>query len=326
MSSQESPAEGMHVQWSVQAMAPVVWRQRRPIAAAAAGVALITLIINFLLPSYHRASARLLPDIERGRLAALTQAAEVAQIVGVGGPVQDPGRLYPAILTSETVLREAIQTRYPVPGRADSADLVTVFGVEGDSPEENLENAVVRLRELMTVQFDNRTGVVTATLEMREPVLAAAVLNTIIARLDSFMRLKRSTNASEQRRWVETRVRDVRTELRGAEEDLRAFREKNRRLLDSPQLLMEQERYIREVQVKSTILVELIKQLELAKIEEIRNIAIVNVLDPARPPVHRERPRRAMNTLLAFLGTLLGGALLAGVLGTRRAHRPFSAG
>jgi uncharacterized protein involved in exopolysaccharide biosynthesis len=112
---------------------------------------------------------------------------------------------------------------------------------------------------------------------------------------------------------VETRVRDVRAELRTAEEDLKAFREKNRRLLDSPQLLMEQERYVREVQVKSTILVELIKQFELAKIEEIRNIAMVNVLDMARPPVHRERPRRLMNTLLAFFGTLLAGALFVGM-------------
>jgi uncharacterized protein involved in exopolysaccharide biosynthesis len=112
--------------------------------------------------------------------------------------------------------------------------------------------------------------------------------------------------------------------LRTAEENLRSFREKNRRLLDSPQLLLEQERYGREVQMKSTVLIELIKQLELAKIEEIRNIAIVNVLDPARPPVRKERPRRAVNTILAFIGTLLAGAIIAGVRSMYPAAFPLS--
>ena len=53
--------------------------------------------------------------------------------------------------------------------------------------------------------------------------------------------------------------------------------------------------------VKSTIAIELKKQYELAKIEEIKNISIVNVLDPARPPVKKERPKRATNAALAFL-------------------------
>jgi uncharacterized protein involved in exopolysaccharide biosynthesis len=241
----------------------------------------------------------------------------------VGTPAQDPGRLYPAIVTSETILREAVLTRYHWTDRPDSADLIQVFELDGDTPAENLENASARLRELMSVQFDNRTGVVTASLEMRDPQLAADVLNTIVAQLDLFMRQKRSTNATEQRKWVETRVRDIRAELRAAEENLRAFREKNRKLLDSPELLLEQERLSREVQVKSTVLIELIKQLELAKIEEIRNIAIVNVLDPARPPVRKERPRRAANTILAFFGILIAGALGVGIRSMYPATYPF---
>ncbi len=140
---------------------------------------------------------------------------------------------------------------------------------------------------------------------MREPSLAAEVLNTVIAETDKFMRLKKTTNASEQLKWIEERLTQVEAELRNAEDALKNFRERNRRVADSPQLLLEQERFMRDVQVKSTVFIELKRQAELAKIEEIKNITIVNVLDEARAPVKKERPKRAIITgtvfILAFL-------------------------
>jgi uncharacterized protein involved in exopolysaccharide biosynthesis len=64
---------------------------------------------------------------------------------------------------------------------------------------------------------------------------------------------------------------------------------------------MQQERLLRDVQVQSTVFVELKKQYELAKLEEIKNITIVNVLDPGRVPVKKERPKRGKNSALAFM-------------------------
>jgi uncharacterized protein involved in exopolysaccharide biosynthesis len=54
------------------------------------------------------------------------------------------------------------------------------------------------------------------------------------------------------------------------------------------------------------VFVELKKQYELAKLEEIKNITIVNVLDPGRVPVKKERPKRGLNTGVAFFVTILG--------------------
>jgi capsular polysaccharide biosynthesis protein len=48
------------------------------------------------------------------------------------------------------------------------------------------------------------------------------------------------------------------------------------------------------------------KQLELAKIEEIKNIPIINILDVARPPTHKSRPKRATNAATMFLLTFIG--------------------
>lgn len=282
-----------------------VWNRKKWILIVSLAAGALTLGVNFLLPVYYKSTARLLPETEKSKLSTLSQFSDVAQLAGVSIPGSEIARLYPHILTSETVLRVVIPRKYKTVKYEDPVDLMQFLELDEDTPEENLELAVKKMRNLLTTTFDNRTSIVTITLEMREPQLAADVLNEMVAELDKFMRLKRISNASEQRKWVEIRVKEVEHDLHVAEDDLRLFREKNRRVIDSPQLLIEQERRVREVQVKSTVYIELTKQMELAKIEEIKNTAIVNVLDPAIPPVKKERPTRVLNSGLAFLVTFV---------------------
>lgn len=82
---------------------------------------------------------------------------------------------------------------------------------------------------------------------------------------------------------------------------MKEFREKNRRVGDSPQLLLEQERFVREVAINSTIYVELKKQYEVIKIEEIKNIPVINVMDKARAQVDREKPKRRIIVTVTFI-------------------------
>jgi uncharacterized protein involved in exopolysaccharide biosynthesis len=141
---------------------------------------------------------------------------------------------------------------------------------------------------------------------MKEPQLAADVLNKLVSELDRFIRTKRTTNASEQRKWIEARLVEVKQDLEKAENKLKEFREKNRQITSSPQLMLEQERLAREVQINSTLYVELKKQYELAKIEEIKNVPIINVLDEARPAAKKELPRRSTIVLTTLFLSLFG--------------------
>ncbi len=70
---------------------------------------------------------------------------------------------------------------------------------------------------------------------------------------------------------------------------------------------MEQERLAREVEINSTVFVELKKQLEIAKIEEIKNIPLINVLDPARPPAKKSSPVRSVIVLVTFFVSIILG-------------------
>jgi uncharacterized protein involved in exopolysaccharide biosynthesis len=292
---------------SLEEIFTLIWKERKRIFAVSLVVSVLTLLVNFLLLSlYYKATASLLPETDKNKLGGLSQFAGLAQLAGVGVPGSEISRLYPTIVMSETVLRPVIEKQYQTKEFPQPVDLIQYFDLDKDTREENMDLALRDLKDLMTTNYETKTSTVTITLEMKEPQLAAEVLNAIIGELDRFMRLKKITTASEQANWISTRLVEVEKDLRLAEDSLKTFRERNRRVMDSPELLLQQARLMRNVEVKSTIYVELRKQYELAKIEEIKNITIVNVLDQARPPVRKERPKRATNAAVAFLLTFVG--------------------
>ena len=287
-------------------LAPV-WVERKRILLWSLAAGIVTLLVNFfLLDLTYKATASLLPETEKGKLGMLSQFSGLAQLAGVNVSGSEVSRLYPMIVTSETVLRPVVERTYQTQRYPQPVNLIQFFEIEEKSAEENMYKALKELRSNMTTSYDNKTSTVAVTLEMEEPQLAADVLNAIVGELDRFMRLKRINTAAEQAKWISSRLLDVEKELRNAEEALKTFSERNRRISDSPELTLRQARLMREVTVKSTIAIELKKQFELAKIEEIKNITIVNVLDEAHAPVKKERPKRATNAAIAFLLVLFG--------------------
>lgn len=269
-------------------------------------VGVLTLGVNFLLPKYYRANAIILPETDKSKLSSMSSLAGLASLAGVNVSGSDVSRLYPVILTSESVLTSVIERRFATEKFKDSVNLIKYMDLDEGSPAKDLDAALTRMKDLVSVSFDTKTSVSSASVEMPEPRLAADVLNALLNELDLFLREKKSTGATEQRKWIESRLVQVDVELRSAEEALKTFREKNRRVGDSPQLLLEQDRLAREVAVKGSIDLELRKQAEIAKIDEIKQVTTINVLDEGREPVKKERPKRATNAVIAFLLAFAG--------------------
>jgi len=292
---------------SLEEILTLIWKERKRIFVVSFIVGVLTLLVNFLfLDLYYKAAASLLPETEKNKLGGLSQFSGLAQLAGVGVPGAEISRLYPTIVMSETVLGPVIEKQYQTKEFPQPVDLIQYFDLDKDTREENMDEALRVLKGLITTTYETKTSTVTITLEMKEPLLAAEVLNAVIGELDRFMRLKKITTASEQAKWISARVIEVEKELRLAEDSLKTFRERNRRVTDSPELLLQQARLMREGEVKQAIYIELRKQYELSKIEEIKNITIVNVLDPARAPVRKERPKRATNAAIAFVLCFVG--------------------
>ena len=76
------------------------------------------------------------------------------------------------------------------------------------------------------------------------------------------------------------------------EESLKEFRVTNRRIENSPNLLLIQERLGREVTVLNGVFTTLMQQLEMSKIEELKEVNFVLVVDPPEVPLQKSFPNK----------------------------------
>ena len=286
----------------------VLWASRKLIAVITGSVTAAAIIISYLLPQYFASTVVILPEASQSKLAALGGLSDLASLAGVNvGAEASPTKLYPVIVKSEAVLKNVIYRKYRTKAFTDSVTLVQLWDGGEENPLLAYETVLRSLRDELVVSLDSKTNVLTVSLLTKEPQLSADIVNAIAHELDVFSRTKRTTNASAQRKWIEGRLTEVKADLENSEIALKDFRENNRRVVDSPDLLLQQGRFIREVEISSALFAELKKQYEVAKIEEIKNIPIVNVMDAGRPAAKNEKPKKAIIAVVFFLLSFFGG-------------------
>ena len=84
---------------------------------------------------------------------------------------------------------------------------------------------------------------------------------------------------------------------------LKQFKERNRGYEDSPELFMIFSRFFRESEAKKQVYLTLQQQLELARIEEVKQSSILHILDDAIAPSRKSTPNRV---LFLIIFTILG--------------------
>ncbi len=289
-----------------------IWDGRKLIVAVTGLFTIIAVAVAFLLPNQYAATLTILPDTDSKGMGQLAQFAGLASMAGVNIGGTSEIELYPAIIRSESVLHDVIYKKYETSRFNQPVNLIEFWRIDEDTPEEEYEKTLKNLREdVINVSVARDTRLVTLSVETEEPKLSADIANSIAGQLDKFMVTQRRTKASEQRQWIEQRMQEVEVELAAAEDALKDFRESNRRIMDSPALMLQEGRLIRELEVNNAMYVELKKQFEGIKIQEIRDMPVVQVLDHARIPTEKSSPNRKMIVIIAFV---LGGFLSVGMV------------
>jgi uncharacterized protein involved in exopolysaccharide biosynthesis len=305
-----APERPPMIDWSK--LLAVFWNARKLISRITALATVAAIVVSLLLPEYFRSSATLLPETETNKLAALGGLSDLAALAGISvGGEGSLAKLYPTIMKSESVLRNVILAEYQTMEHKTPVSLIKFWEIEEETPELDYEHALKALRDALEVSLDTKTSIVTVAIETREPQLSADIVNKVLQELDGFIRTQRTTSASEQRKWIEGRLGQVKDDLERSENTLKEFRQKNRRITDSPNLLLEQGRLQREVEINSTLYTELKKQFEIAKIEEIKNIPIINVMDPGKPAARKANPKRMMIVAMVFFASFFFSSLYA---------------
>lgn len=256
--------------------------------------------VALMIPKEYTASASILPsETKSSAMGLLGQLGGVAGIK-VGGRTS-MADLFPNVARSRTVAGAMLDEQYE--DSTFRAALVTELNLEETGAE--LEDALMRhIAQSLNVSVDPLTSYASVSYTSHDPRLAAALVNEVVRYMDEFFRMRMKVDSRNESELIMQRLSDERDSLRVAEQRLLDFRERNRAFQLSPTALLEQERLMREVEIHSTLFIELTKQYEIARIDGYRTSPVLTVLDWALPPTKKSGPKRSLYALLiAFLGT-----------------------
>lgn len=282
----------------------LLWSKRKFIIVVTLITTIVFIGLTFLMTPTYLSSTVILPDMGKDKLGPLGDLASLAGI-NIGGEVIMV-KLYPDIIQSEAVLTPVIENKYKSKFYDQPVNLIEYFEIEEETPRRTQEVILERMRKSLKIEMSQKTGLLTYSIETRDAQVSADILNKITNELNNFLLTKKATNAGEQRKWIDQRLKEVKLDLSKAENVLKEFREKNRRVTDSPQLLLEQERFMRDVTIQGTVYSTLIQQYEMAKIEELKYVPIINVLDEAKPAAEKNSPKRRIFVTIGFLLSFFG--------------------
>ena len=277
-------------------------------ALALAGGALL-LLVSFVLPPVYVASVSVLEAPRREGGSALEQLGLSASMLGLkaGGGTSN-ALTYPDILRSRRLLEGLLGSSFALKnGRRARLE---EYLIKAPASPQRTEKALQELRQRFDIALDRRTTLLRLGVSDRDPVLAAAVANAACGSLQDLVMHAMMTQAGANRRFIETRMSDARRDLAAAEGALEGFRERNRHPEDAPRLALEQGRLLRELRTREEVLIALTREYEMARVDENRDVPVLNVLDPAQPPAFRSSPRRGIMTVAgAALGLCVGIAM-----------------
>jgi tyrosine-protein kinase Etk/Wzc len=184
------------------------------------------------------------------------------------------------------------------------------------------------------VQLADAEGALRNTQEMTGLIQPEAQMQAIIT---NFAQLKGTIAAKEvQLNGMRTFASKQNPELLRTEEELRGLEAQLAKLEKSqpssssnfmvptakiPEVAVQYARRVRDVKYYETIFELLAKQFELAKIDEAKDSALVQLLDKAVPAEHKSKPSRALFTLMGLFGGLALGIVLAFINSAYRASR-----
>lgn len=319
-----SDADGL----SLLALATVALRHRWLVFKVTLVVIFATIAFLLFRPATYTVSSSFRLQVSNKTVSSLTGlAAQLGFSMPTTDATQTPA-FYVDLLRSREILGEAVTHRYPssdLPANS-TEDLIQAFEVRGDSPGIRRERAMDKLDDAMTVIASPRTGVISLSVTLRDPVLAQGVTQQLIDEVNTFNLESRKSQAGAERRFVERRLNELKDSLRAAEDRLQAFLQRNRDFENSPHLSFQQQRLARDVSMQQEMVTSLAQSFEQARIEEVRDTPVITIIDHPERPVQRD-PRGLLKKgiLAVILGSVLGLGVAFAREGMARSGRTGSA-
>jgi len=252
----------------------VIFNYRRMIVGVCVVSVVMAVAISLLLPKMYCATASIVPPMdimqkERGLTGGLGGGSSLLQEAMGVTSIAD---MYAGILKSR-VVADAIIDRF---------NLTSVY-----EKERYKSDVRKKLKKSTSIKV-SKNGIVSVSVEDRDPNRAAAMANAYVGELDRQNKKLSAGQATSKKVFLGTRLKEIEQELSKIENLLS-----------------------REAKIKEMLYELLTREYEMAKIEEARNMPTIQILDRAVVPEKKCKPKRVQMVVLSAITALFLAVFIA---------------
>jgi len=253
------------------------------------GAAILSIVITLLLPVYYTANAKILPPQQNQSMASamMGQLGQLAPLLGAAAGkdlgIRNPNDMYVTMLRSRTVADKMV-------------DRFSLMNVYGKKLREDTRHRLDDLTEIVA----GKDGVISVSVDDRDPGRAAAMANAYIDELEKLTRTLAVTDAGKRRVFFEREVRSANDELAVAEVALK-------RTMETTGII--------QLDNQSKVMLESFASLRAQVVnKEVQVQAMRSFATPENPDLIRaEQELAALNTQVSHIEHGQGGEAMADI-------------
>lgn len=272
------------------------------------------------LPVQYSAVAKILPEYTGGASSA-GGLGDLASLAGVSLRNRTDAirpDIYPDILSSRPFLIKALST----PLQSSSGKPVLLINILSKKAKPFTANQIASYDTLVTMTkeqegamyalnariapvIEKTSGVLSITVEMPDPLLAASTARMTVEYLQEFVTNYRSSKLVERMRLLVKQGEEAKQKYQKAEIALGAYRDRNLNPFTNLSRVEEQRLQSDFLQYQ-TMYGDLRRQLEAVKLQVQEEAPVVKVLEPPMVPNTKSKPKKLIISLqFAIVGSML---------------------
>ena len=169
------------------------------------------------------------------------------------------------------------------------------------------EEVVKALQERVSVSVDKKTLVITASVQMQDPVISAQMTKVVLENLQNYITNYRTQKVKQDLEFTQKVFGESRDAYYKAQRAYAAFEDANRNIISSS-YRTEQERLKNEMTLTFNVYNTLAQKLEQDKLRVQEETPVYTVIEPATVPLKASSPKKAL-ILVGFVFLALFGCI-----------------
>lgn len=292
-------------QLDVPFLLSILTTHSRFIVLCTGGITIAVMLWLLLLPNRYSSRATILPS---GQSETVSSLKDLVGLGAITASDENSSALFPLILRSRSVKDSLMRTTFRFRHEGGDTSLTLPVYFEESDPDKLLQ----ALDAITSIETGRRTGEIAVAVETTFPGLSQEILQGYLTLLEDYNLNRRQSTGRNNQLYLARQLSTTSTELQQAELELTRFRASNRDWAGSsdPEIVAELTRLQRQAEIKSTALLYLQQQYEVARFNAQKDVPIVRLLDSPSLPSMKSGPFRAKLVIMTFLGALAGSILL----------------